>query len=45
MDTHKVILDFKDKLRFHIVGRLEMGTNSFVSNLALYITPGYLGFR
>jgi hypothetical protein len=30
MDTHKVILGSKDKLRFHLVGRLETGTNSFV---------------
>jgi hypothetical protein len=46
MDTHnKVILDSKDKLRFHLVGRLEMGTNSFVSNIALYIIARYLGFQ
>jgi hypothetical protein len=42
--THKVILDSKDKLMFHLVGGLKMGTNSFVSNLALSITTRYPGF-
>jgi hypothetical protein len=42
--THKVILDFKDKLRFHLVGRLEAGTNSYESNLVLSITTRYPGF-
>jgi hypothetical protein len=42
--THEVILDSKDKLRFHLVGRLEMGTNSYGSNLVLSIIRHYLGF-
>jgi hypothetical protein len=44
-DTHKVILDFKGKLKFYLVGRLKTCTNSFVSNLALSITTRYTGFR
>jgi hypothetical protein len=44
MDTHKVILDSKDKLRFHLVERLEMGSNSYESNLILSITSRYQGF-
>jgi hypothetical protein len=43
--THKVILDSKDKLRFHLVGRLETGTNSYISNLALSIITRYLGYH
>jgi hypothetical protein len=43
--THMVILDSKDKLRFHLVRRLETGTNSYISNLALSITTHYPGFR
>jgi hypothetical protein len=42
--THEVILDSKDKLRFHLVRKLETGTNSFVSNLVLSITTRYKGF-
>jgi hypothetical protein len=46
MDTpNKVVLDSKDKLRFYLVGRLETSTNSFVSNIALYIIARYLGFQ
>jgi hypothetical protein len=37
--------DSKDKLRFHLVERLEMGTNSYKSNLVLSIIARYLGFR
>jgi hypothetical protein len=44
MDTHEVILYSKDKLRFHLVERLETGTNSFVSNLVLSITTRYPKF-
>jgi hypothetical protein len=36
-DTHMVILDSKDKMGFHLVGRLETGTNSYIFNLALSI--------
>jgi hypothetical protein len=42
--THKVFLDSKDKVRFHQVGRLEMGTKSCISNLALSITAYYPRF-
>jgi hypothetical protein len=42
--THRVNLGSKDKLRFHLVGRLKVGINSFVSNLASSITTRYLGF-
>jgi hypothetical protein len=45
MDAHEVILDSKDKQRFHLVRRLEMGTNSYASNLVLSITTRYLRFR
>jgi hypothetical protein len=31
MDIHKAILNSKDKLRFHLVRRLEMGTNRTVT--------------
>jgi hypothetical protein len=44
IDTHKVILDSKDNLRFYLVGRLEMGINSYICNLALFIIARYLGF-
>jgi hypothetical protein len=43
-DTHNVILYYKDKFRFHLVRRLETGTNSYVSNLALSIIARYPGF-
>jgi hypothetical protein len=36
-DAHMVILDSKDKIGFHLVGRLETGTNSYIFNLALSI--------
>jgi hypothetical protein len=43
-NTHMVILDSKDNLRFHLVGRLETGTNSYISDLAISITARYPGF-
>jgi hypothetical protein len=39
-----IFLDSKDKLRFHLVGGFEMGTNSYISNLAPSIISCYLGF-
>jgi hypothetical protein len=33
--------DSKDKLRFHLVGRLEIGSNSYESNLVLPNTTRY----
>jgi hypothetical protein len=43
--THEVFLDSKDMLRFHVVGRLQTGTNSYVSNLDLSIIACYPGFQ
>jgi hypothetical protein len=43
--THKVILDYKDKLKYHLVGRLEMSIDSYISNLVLSIIAHYSGFR
>jgi hypothetical protein len=42
--THTAILDSKDKLRFHLVRRLKMGTNSYISILALSIIARYPRF-
>jgi hypothetical protein len=41
MDTQTVILDSKDKLRFHLVGRLKMSIDSYISNLALSVITRY----
>jgi hypothetical protein len=35
----------KDKLRFHLVERLETATNAYESNLVFSITTRYPGFR
>jgi hypothetical protein len=43
-DTHTVILDSKDKLRFHLVDKLKTGTDSYISNLAISIIGCYPGF-
>jgi hypothetical protein len=43
-DTHEVILNSKGKLSFHLVRRLETGTHTYISNLALSITTCYPGF-
>jgi hypothetical protein len=40
-----IILDSKDKLRFDLVGRLEEGNNSYISNLAISITGCYPRFQ
>jgi hypothetical protein len=36
-----VILDYKDKLRFRLVRRLETGTTSYKSSLVLSIIARY----
>jgi hypothetical protein len=42
---HGVILGSKDMRTFHLVRRLKTGTDSYGSNLALFIQARYTGFR
>jgi hypothetical protein len=44
-DTHILILDSKDKLRFHLVRRVETGIDFYMSNLVLSIIARCPGFR